>query len=167
MITDGGEMVYLLTTVVLISTVACYFLWGRKGLFSFGWVQWILRVVVALPLLVSGTAHFTRTALMAMIIPPLLPYHSQLVLVSGALELAGAVGLLLPAFTRAASACLALLMIAVFPANVYAANKYVGGLHMPSVPLRLAMQVVYILLLLMAGWGVASRTETPEEGIHG
>jgi uncharacterized membrane protein len=96
---------------------------------------------------------------MAMIVPPFLPYHRQLVLVSGALELAGAVGLLLPAFTRAASTCLALLMIAVFPANVYAANKYVGGLHMPSVPVRLAMQVVYILLLLMAGWGVPKRTD--------
>jgi uncharacterized membrane protein len=143
----------------LISTVACYFLWGRRGLFPFGRVQWILRLVAALPLLVSGTAHFTRTALMAMIIPPFLPYHSPLVLVSGALELAGAVGLLLPAFSRAASACLALLMIAVFPANVYAANSYVGGLHMPSVPVRLAMQVVYILLLLTAGWGVAKHTE--------
>ena len=159
MIADGGEMVYFLTTVVLVSTVACYFLWGRKGLFPFGRVQWILRVLVALPLLVSGTAHFTRTALMAMIIPPFLPYHSQLVLVSGALELAGAVALLLPAFTRVASACLTLLMIAVFPANVYAANKYVGGLHMPGVPVRLAMQVVYILLLLIAGWGVAKHTE--------
>jgi uncharacterized membrane protein len=127
--------------------------------FPFGRVQWILRVVVALPLLVSGTAHFTRTALMAMIIPPFLPYHAQLVLLSGVLELAGGIGLLLPAVTRVASLCLALLMIAVFPANVYAANKYVGGLHMPSVPVRLAMQVVYILLLLMAGWGVARCTE--------
>ena len=158
MITGGCEMVYLITTVVLISTVASFFLWGRSGLFSFSWVQWILRVVVALPLLVSGSAHFTRTALMAMIIPPFFPYHSQLVLLSGVLELAGAVGLLLPAFTRAASACVALLMIAVFPANVYAANKYVGGMHMPSVPVRLAMQVVYILLLLMAGWGVPRGT---------
>jgi uncharacterized membrane protein len=152
-------MAYFISTVVLISTVACYFLWGRKGLFPFGRLQWILRVMVALPLLVSGTAHFTRTALMAMIVPPFLPFHSQLVLGSGVLELAGAVGLLLPAFTRAASTCLALLMIAVFPANVYAANKYVGGLHMPSVPVRLAMQVVYILLLLMAGWGVPKRTD--------
>src|ERR1700722_4129315 len=152
-------MVFLITTAVLISTVACYFLWGRSGLFSFGWVQWILRAVVVLPLLVSGIAHFTRTALMAMIVPPFLPYHSQLVLVSGVLELAGAIGLLLPPFARAASACVALLMIAVFPVNVYAANKYVGGLHMPSVPVRLAMQVVYILFLLMAGGGGAGGTE--------
>jgi uncharacterized membrane protein len=139
--------------------VAAYVLWGRRGLFSFGWMQWALRVAVALPLLVSGIAHFTRTALVATLIPPFFPYRPQLVLVSGAMELAGALGLLLPAFTRTASACLAVLMIAIFPANVYAANQNVGGLHMPSVPVRLAMQVIYILLLLIAGWGVPRRTQ--------
>jgi len=50
------------------------------------------------------------------------------------------------------------LMIAIFPANVYAAGEIVGGLSMPSVPARLAMQVVYVLLLLIAGWGVRSKT---------
>lgn len=159
MIATGARMVYLTTSLVLISTIACYFLWGRKGLFPFGWMQWVLRVMVALPLLVSGIAHFSRTALMARIIPPLFPYHSQLVLFSGALELLGAVGLLMPALTRAASACLAVLMIAVFPANVYAANEFVGGLHMPSVSVRLVMQMIYIVLLLMAGWGVARSTK--------
>ena len=69
-------------------------------------------------------------------------------------EFAGAVGLLVPAFTRAASACLAVFMIAIFPANVYAAGQTIGGLHMPSVPVRLAMQIVYILLLLIGGWGI-------------
>jgi uncharacterized membrane protein len=151
-------MVYSITTLILIVTVAAYVLWGRRGLFSFGWMQWALRVAVALPLLVSGIAHFTRTALVMTLIPPFFPYRPQLVLVSGAMELAGALGLLLPAFTRTASACLAVLMIAIFPANVYAANQNVGGLHMPSVPVRLAMQVVYILLLLIAGWGVPRRT---------
>jgi uncharacterized membrane protein len=147
-------MVYSVTTVILILTVAAYFVWGRKGLSSFGWLQWVLRVVVALPLLLSGIVHFTRTAFYAGIVPPSFPIRPQLVLLTGAMELAGALGLLLPAFTRAASLCLALLMIAIFPANVYAANQTVGGMHMPGVPVRTAMQVVYIVLLLMAGWGV-------------
>jgi uncharacterized membrane protein len=146
-------MVYSITTAVLIVAVAAWYVWARNGLSSFGWKQWVLRVVVALPLLISGFAHFTHTVLMATIIPPFFPYRPQLVLISGVMEIAGAVGLLLPAFTRAASACLAVLMIVIFPANVYAANQTVGGLHMPSVPVRLAMQVIYIVLLLMAGWG--------------
>jgi uncharacterized membrane protein len=151
-------MVYWIATLILIVTVAAFFVWGRRGLSSFGWMQWVLRVVVVLPLVVSGIAHFTRTAMVATIVPPFLPYRTQLVLVSGAMELAGALGLLLPQFTRAASVCLAVLMIAIFPANVYAAGEVVAGLHMPSVPVRLAMQVVYILLLLIAGWGVRPKT---------
>ena len=55
-----------------------------------------LRVVVVLPLVVSGMGHFTRTAMFATMVPPFFPYRTQLVLVSGAMELAGAVGLLLP-----------------------------------------------------------------------
>jgi len=147
-------MIYFVTSSSLLITLALCVLSGRRGLSSFGWMQWALRVVAALPLLISGVAHFTRTALFSTIIPPFFPHRPQLVLLSGALELAGAVGLLLPAFTRAASFCLALLMIAIFPANVYAANQSVGGMHMPGVPVRLAMQVVYIVLLLMAGWGI-------------
>ena len=143
-------MVYSITTGILILTIAAWFVWGRRSLSRR--TQNILRVVVALPLVVSGTAHFMRTALFATIVPPIFPFRPQLVLLTGALELAGALGLFLPAFSRAASLCLALLMVAIFPANVYAANQTVGGLHMPSVPVRTAMQVVYILLLLTAGW---------------
>ncbi len=150
-------MVYLIATVTLIATVAAFFWWARGGVSSFGWLQWVLRVVVVLPLVVSGVLHFSRTALMASIIPPFFPDRPQLVLLTGAFEFAGAVGLLLPAFTRVASVCLAVFMIAIFPANVYAAGQTVGGLHMPSVPVRLAMQVAYIVLLLVAGWGLPRR----------
>jgi uncharacterized membrane protein len=150
-------MVYFITTASLTITFALCVLLGRGGRASFGWKQWLLRVVVALPLLASGPLHFTRTALLATIIPPFFPHRPQLVLLTGVLELAGAVGLLLPAFTRLASACLAVLMIVIFPANVYAAGQSVGGLHMPSVPVRLAMQIIYIILLLTAGWGVPRR----------
>jgi uncharacterized membrane protein len=150
-------MVYFVTTASLMITVALCVLLGRGGLSSFGWRQWGLRVIVALPLLASGPLHFIRTALLATIIPPFFPNRPQLVLFTGVLELAGAIGLLWPRFTRLASACLAILMITIFPANVYGANQTVGGLHMPSVPVRLAMQVIYIVLLLVAGWGIPRR----------
>jgi uncharacterized membrane protein len=158
MIAKGNGMAYWMTTALLTMVVAAYFLWVRRGRSSFGWMQWVLRVIVALPLLVSGFAHFTRAAMFASIIPPFFPYRPTLVLISGAMEIAGAVGLLLPIFARAASACLAVLMIAIFPANVYAANQSIGGMHMPSVPIRTAMQVIYIVLLLIAGWGIPLRS---------
>ena len=159
-------MVYLIATVTLIATVAAFFLWARRGLSAFGWLQWFLRVVAALPLLASGVLHFTRTALMASIIPPFFPYRPQLVLLTGVFEFAGAVGLLMPTFARVASACLAVFMIAIFPANVYAAGQMVGRLHMPSVPVRLTMQVVYVLLLLIAGWGIPRRPPENRRSLH-
>ena len=99
-------MVYLITTAILMATVAGFFLWAQRGVSAFGWLQWVLRVLVALPLLTSGVLHFTRTALMASMIPPIFPDHPRLVLLTGVFELAGAVGLLLPPFTRVASACI-------------------------------------------------------------
>jgi hypothetical protein len=51
-------MVYSITTVILILTVAAFFAWGRRGLSPFGRKQWVLRVVVALPLLISCIVHF-------------------------------------------------------------------------------------------------------------
>jgi uncharacterized membrane protein len=159
-------MVYLITTVILIATVAGFFLSAQRGLSPFGWLQWVLRVLVALPLLASGVLHFTRTAVMASMIPPFFPDHPRLVLLTGVFELAGAVGLLLPPIARAATACLAVLMIVIFPANVFAAGQTVGGLHMPSVPVRLAMQVVYVLLLLVAGWGIPRRSRENRRSLH-
>ena len=159
-------MVYLITTAILMATVAGFFLWAQRGFSVFGWLQWVVRILVALPLLASGVLHFTRTALMVSMIPTIFPDHPWLVLLTGVFELAGAAGLLLSPFTRVASACLAVLMIVIFPANVFAAGQTVGGLHMPSVPVRLAMQVAYILLLLIAGWGIPRRSRENRRSLH-
>ena len=146
-------MIYLICLSELAGVVALFFWLGRSGFRSFGVPQVVLRVLVALPLLVSGVAHLVMPAAMAQIVPPVFPARPLLVLLSGLCELAGAVGLFLPQRRRAAAFSIALLMIAVFPANIYAAGRTIHGLHMPSVPVRLAMQVVYIVLVLLAGWG--------------
>src|SRR5687767_6668751 len=84
-----------------------------------------LRVGLALMFVLTGLAHFglgRRADLIAMV-PPRLPRPDLLVTITGILELAGAAGLLLPATARPAAACLALLMILMFPANVSAARR--------------------------------------------
>jgi uncharacterized membrane protein len=55
-------------------------------------------------------------------VPPRLPAPGLLVTVTGVLELLGAACLLLPATRVAAAVCLLVLMLAMFPANVYAAR---------------------------------------------
>ena len=51
--------------------------------------------------------------------PPYLPYHRPLVLLSGVFEVALGVLLLVPRFSRLAAWGLIALLIAVFPANIY------------------------------------------------
>ncbi len=81
-----------------------------------------------------------------------------MIVATGVPELLGAAGLLVPRTRRLASICLAVLMIAIFPANVHIAGQTVSGLRMPGVPVRTAMQAAYIALLLLAGWGMPDVT---------
>jgi uncharacterized membrane protein len=132
---------------------ALFFGLARGGFRPFGTSQRILRVLVALPLVVSGIAHLTMAAAMAQIIPPAFPARPLLVILSGVAELAGAAGLFFRRTERSASLGIALLMIAVFPANIHVAGQTVHGVYMPAVPVRLLMQLIYIVLVLMTGWG--------------
>jgi uncharacterized membrane protein len=146
-------MIYLFCLSELAAVTALFFGFARGGFRSFGTTQHLLRVLAALPLAVSGIAHFTLTAAMAEMIPPVFPARPLLVLLSGVAELAGAAGLFFRRTERSASLGIALLMIAVFPANIHVAGQTVHGLYMLAVPVRLLMQLIYIVLVLMAGWG--------------
>src|SRR6201995_4810055 len=70
---------------------------------------------LAVMFVVTGIAHFAppmRGDLIA-IVPPRLPAPGLLVTATGALELLGAAGLLLPGTRLAAAVCLLLLMLAM------------------------------------------------------
>lgn len=66
----------------------------------------------------AGVMHFAITARYVRVMPPWIPLHRELVLLSGACEIAGGIGLLVPRTRRAAGIGLVLLLAAVFPANV-------------------------------------------------
>jgi uncharacterized membrane protein len=145
---------YAIPLQILALTILAFFLLGRGSYTSFGTTQFILRIVVALPLLVSAVfLHFLRTRVTASIIPPFFPERMFLAVLTGIFEIAGSIGLFVPRFHRPAAFWIAIMLVAIFPANIYAAGQVVDGLRFPSVPVRLAMQIVYILLVLMAGFG--------------
>jgi len=108
---------------------------------------WTTAIAVGLAsmFVLTGVAHFaprSRGDLVA-IVPPRLPMPWLLVTVTGVLEFLGAVGLLLPATRVAAAVCLLLLMLVMFPANVYAARMPNPPKSMTTrLPLRMAMEVV-------------------------
>ena len=88
--------------------------------------NWTRAIAVGLAAMfaMTGIAHFVNPLRrdMIAIVPPTLPAPGVLVSVTGVLELAGAAGLLYPPTRVAAATCLLLLMLAMFPANVYAAR---------------------------------------------
>ena len=68
--------------------------------------------------LASGSMHFVKPAPFESMVPKQLPQRRALVYISGAAELACAVGLLFPQTRRVAGIASAVLLVAVFPANV-------------------------------------------------
>jgi len=155
-------MTYAISTAMLILIILCFFGSARGSYASFGIPQIMLRVVVALPLFVSGVIlHFFRAGLTASIIPPFFPARLFLALLAGVCEIAGAVGLFIPRFRLAAAFWIAILMVAIFPANIYSAGQVIGGFRFPSVPVRLAMQIVYVVLVLLAGYGIPKPESRP------
>lgn len=74
---------------------------------------------IALLFLTSGVLHFVTPGFFLRIVPTWVPDARLAVAVSGAAEIAGALGLLFPATRVAAGWGLIALLAAVFPANVY------------------------------------------------
>lgn len=108
----------------------------------------------------AGVAHILSPAPYLAIMPPFLPAPLALVLISGIAEIAGGVGVLFTRTRRAAGIGLITLLVAVFPANLYAA---LHGMHLlaTTVPawllwLRLPLQVLLIY------WVFASTLRTDE-----
>lgn len=95
--------------------------------------------------------HFGRPAIFERIVPPALPAPHLLVLLSGVAEVAGGLGLLLPATRRAAGWGLLALLVAVFPANVYMVGL-ASALHLPAWVLwaRLPLQPLLMWLVWRA-----------------
>jgi uncharacterized membrane protein len=95
---------------------------------------------------IGGIAHFAFTQLEMKIVPPWLPQHRMLVLLSGLFELAGAVGVLISRTRSLAGWGLILLTLAVTPANIYMWQE--PGLF-PQIPywaltLRLPLQLALL-----------------------
>jgi uncharacterized membrane protein len=107
------------------------------------------RAVLALAMVAVGVLHFVRPEPFERIVPAALPAPLALVLLSGAFEIAGGLGLLVPRTRRAAGLGLVALFVAVFPANVNMASHRISLDGGPPPPdwvlwLRLPLQGVLI-----------------------
>ena len=73
--------------------------------------------------MIVGIKHFIDPGYFLNIVPPYLPFHLELVYISGVFEVLFGVMILLPKYRYIGSIGLILLLIAVFPANIYLAQS--------------------------------------------
>jgi uncharacterized membrane protein len=111
--------------------------------------SWPAAIAVGLALMfaMTGVAHFVpgmRRDMIA-IVPPRLPKPGLLVIITGVLELLGAIGVLYPPTRVAAAVCLFALMVVMFPANVYASRMPNPPKSMTSrLDVRSGEEVIYL-----------------------
>ena len=143
--------------------------------------QRVARVALAVLFVGAGVLHFVRPEPYVAIVPPALPNPELLVAISGVAEVVGGVALLVRRLRRAAGVGLILLLLAVYPANVYmaVADVPLGGVRLAwwAHAVRLAFQFVLIGLVAWSaglwrgrspvGAAQGSRPGLPSAAPHG
>ena len=121
-------------------------------------VQLVLRILVAIAFVLMGINHFRPGPArgMAAMIPPAfkrdgLISGKSLVQFTGVCEIAGGIGILVPATTFLAGIMLVFFLVAVFPANHFASEhpERFGAAAIPFWP-RYTAQLVLIAVILVA-----------------
>ena len=100
-----------------------------------------------------GVKHFTNPNFFLAIMPPYIPYHNFMVYLSGALEIVFALMMLFKKTRFYGCWGIILLLIAVFPANIYLYNSEIPHKILSVTKLEALIRLPYQLpLLLFAFW---------------
>jgi uncharacterized membrane protein len=124
----------------------------------FGWKsagKWLFGVLFVL----AGANHFRSPDVYLKIMPPYLPFHRPLVLLSGFFEIALGALLLVPQVSWLAAWGLIALLIAVFPANIY---LYEHQEILPAPPLVHLLRLPLQAVLIGWAWVYTKRERSPK-----
>jgi uncharacterized membrane protein len=110
--------------------------------------QSIFRWLATLFFVVAGLLHFIIPEFYLAMMPPFIPFQQFFIIVSGIAETAGAIGIQIPRFRKLAGIGLIVLLVAVFPANIYVAivNPVIPNLEYSASGMwwRLLLQPIFI-----------------------
>ncbi len=139
----------MLVLVILIASILIFRGLGFAGAPAFASWSADVRDGLAVMLLFTASAHFMpmKEDLIRMT-PRWVPRPRAMVFFTGLCEIAGAIGLVIPATRRAAGIALILFFLAVLPANIHAARAGITLRGRPATPLwlRVPMQILFIVL---------------------
>ncbi len=110
------------------------------------YVKIILKYILAVAFVQAGINHFLNPQFYMKMMPPVLPAHLFLIYLSGVFEILFGVLLFIPRFSRLAAWLIIVLLIAVFPANIYMAinPQLFPDITQTALYIRLPLQIVLI-----------------------
>lgn len=110
------------------------------------------RVAMSVMLLFTATGHFAFPEGMALMIPDFIPYKREVVFITGIIEIAAAIGLLIPRLQVLTAWLLILFFLFVLPANIHAATRNIDyqtgtntGYGVAYLWFRVPLQLFFIL----------------------
>ena len=116
---------------------------------------------IGLVFLFTGVGHFIKTEPMAEMLPPVVPARVTLVWMTGVIELAAAVAVLVPRWRRGIAWGLIVMLVFFLPVNVYAATHRIGmGGHTWG-PVYLLIRIPLQMILIAWIWWFGVR-QPPE-----
>ena len=86
-------------------------------------IKSFLIIISSIFYVIVGIKHFIDPEYFLSIVPPYLPYHLELVYISGLFEILFGLLILFPKYRYYGAIGLILLLVAVFPANIYLAQS--------------------------------------------
>lgn len=124
-----------------------------------GNIQFVLsgRIAMSAMLLFTAIGHFAFTKGMSLMLPGFIPFKAETIFLTGIIEIAAAIGLLIPNLRIVTGWLLIFFFILILPANIYAAVKNVDyqrgtfeGNGISYLWFRIPLQIVFIVWTYLA-----------------
>ena len=135
-------LIVLITVFAVIFIADKFILKNRLGLSYCG------RIALAFMLIVTGIAHFTNTPVMIEMMPEMVPFKTEVVYITGILELVAAGFLISKNYSIITSYALIIFFIAIIPANIVGSMKRLalGGMEngISYLYFRIPLQIFFI-----------------------
>jgi len=110
------------------------------------------RIAMSAMLMFTAIAHFAFTKGMEMMLPTFIPYKTEVVYLTGIIELAAAIVILIPSFRAITAMLLITFFFLILPANIYAAIKHIdyqkatfNGSGLNYLWFRIPLQILFIV----------------------
>jgi len=138
----------------LIVLLSCFIisLFATKFFFGIYEVKVSGRISMSAMLLFTAIAHFTYTKGMAMMLPNFVSYKTQIIYLTGLIEIFAAIGLQIPQLKEVTSWLLIVFFIMILPANVYASIAHIDyqkattkGKGLPYLWFRIPLQIFFMM----------------------